>query len=298
MGFAGELEGESLAEVTTSLLTGKMVVDESLPLVVTGRAPWRTDIESRGVTVSLRTIPIRDRGERKGAIVLSRDVTEVRHQERELITKDATIREIHHRVKNNLQTVASLLRIQARRTHSEGAKEALTQAMRRVAAIAVVHDTLSEGLNQDVNFDQVFDRVLLLIAEVASSHTTTVRPRSMGSFGDLPSEYATPLALALTELVTNAVEHGLAGRRDGEVEIVARRSDDALSVKVRDNGVGLPEGKVGSGLGTQIVRTLIQGELGGTIDWHTLHGEGTEVTIDVPLFHLARRDGVPAGTAR
>ena len=106
MGFAGELEGESLAEVTTSLLTGKMVVDESLPLVVTGRAPWRTDIESRGVTVSLRTIPIRDRGERKGAIVLSRDVTEVRHQERELITKDATIREIHHRVKNNLQTVA------------------------------------------------------------------------------------------------------------------------------------------------------------------------------------------------
>jgi two-component sensor histidine kinase len=298
MGFAGELEGESLAEVTTSLLTGKMVVDESLPLVVTGRAPWRTDIESRGVTVSLRAIPIRDRGERKGAIVLSRDVTEVRHQERELITKDATIREIHHRVKNNLQTVASLLRIQARRTHSEGAKEALTQAMRRVAAIAVVHDTLSEGLNQDVNFDQVFDRVLLLIAEVASSHTTTVRPKSTGSFGDLPSEYATPLALALTELVTNAVEHGLAGRRDGEVEIIAKRGEDALSVKVRDNGGGLPEGKVGSGLGTQIVRTLIQGELGGTIDWHTLHGEGTEVTIDVPLFHLARRDGAPVGAGR
>ena len=298
LGHGRDLIGHSLAEVTTPLVRTRGVVDEGLPLVVTGRAPWRTDIEARGVTVSLRAIPIRDRGERMGAIVLSRDVTEVRHQERELITKDATIREIHHRVKNNLQTVASLLRIQARRTHSEGAKEALTQAMRRVAAIAVVHDTLSEGLNQDVDFDQVFARVLLLIAEVASSHTTTVRPRSTGSFGDLPSEYATPLALALTELVTNAVEHGLAGRRDGEVEIVAKRSDDALSVKVRDNGVGLPEGKVGSGLGTQIVRTLIQGELGGTIDWHTLHGEGTEVTIDVPLFHLARRDGVPLAAAR
>jgi two-component sensor histidine kinase len=288
MGFDGELEGESLAEVTTALLADhKDVVDESLPLVVTGRAPWRTDIESRGVTVSLRAIPIRDRGERIGAIVLCRDVTEVRHQERELITKDATIREIHHRVKNNLQTVASLLRIQARRTHNDVARDALGQAMRRVAAIAVVHDTLSEGLSQNVDFDAVFDRVLLLIAEVASSHNTTVHPKSSGSFGILPSEYATPLALALTELVTNAVEHGLAGR-EGEVTIVTKRTEQKLSVKVRDNGVGLPEGKVGSGLGTQIVRTLIQGELGGTIDWHTLVGSGTEVTIDIPLNWLKK----------
>ena len=288
MGFALELEGESLAEVTTELLHGRTVIDESLPLVVTGRAPWRTDIEARGVTVSLRTIPIRNRGERVGAIVLCRDATEIRHQERELITKDATIREIHHRVKNNLQTVASLLRIQARRTHSDVARDALGQAMRRVAAIAVVHDTLSEGLNQNVDFDVVFDRVLMLIVEAASSHNTTVHPTSTGSFGTLPSEYATPLALALTELVTNAVEHGLAGRADGQVEIEAKRTDDLLSVKVRDNGVGLPEGKVGSGLGTQIVRTLIQGELGGTIDWHTLMGSGTEVTIDVPLTWLKR----------
>jgi two-component system, sensor histidine kinase PdtaS len=287
MGFEGELEGESLAEVTTDLLSGKLSVDESLPLVVTGRAPWRTDIEARGVTVSLRAIPVRHRGERVGAIVLSRDVTEVRHQEQELITKDATIREIHHRVKNNLQTVASLLRIQARRTHSDVARESLTQAMRRVAAIAVVHDTLSEGLSQSVDFDDVFDRVLMLIAEVASTHQTTVRPRKTGAFGTLPSEYATPLALALTELVTNAVEHGLAGR-DGEVEIAADRRDGTLSITVRDDGVGLGEGKVGSGLGTQIVRTLIQGELSGTIDWHTLQGEGTEVTIEVPLLWLVR----------
>ncbi len=285
MGFAGELEGESLAEVTTALLIGKLIVDESLPLVVTGRAPWRTDIEARGVTVTLRTIPIRHRGDRVGAIVLVRDTTEMRHQEQELLTKDATIREIHHRVKNNLQTVASLLRIQGRRTHSDVARDALNQAMRRVAAIAVVHDTLSEGLDQIVDFDDVFDRVLLLIAEVASGHNTTAHPVKTGSFGSLPSAYATPLALALTELVTNAVEHGLAGR-DGEVEISAKRRDGVLRVKVRDNGIGLAEGKVGAGLGTQIVRTLVQGELGGTIDWHTLEGEGTEVTIELPLRWL------------
>lgn len=282
MGFDDELEGESLADVTTQILPRKQDIDESLPLVVTGRAPWRTDIEARGVTVSLRAIPLRKRGKRVGAIVLCRDVSEMRHQERELITKDATIREIHHRVKNNLQTVASLLRIQARRTHSDEAREALTQAMRRVAAIAVVHDTLSEGLAQRVDFDDVFDRVLLLVAEVASMHNTTVHPRKTGSFGVLPSEYATPLALALTELVTNAVEHGLAGR-EGEVTIDAQRTEELLSVQVRDNGSGLAEGKVGTGLGTQIVRTLIQGELGGTIDWHTVVGDGTEVTIEIPF---------------
>jgi two-component system, sensor histidine kinase PdtaS len=121
----------------------------------------------------------------------------------------------------------------------------------------------------------------------AQHHPTTVHPKFTGSFGVLPSEYATPLALALTELVTNAVEHGLAGR-DGEVVISAKRNEKELRVRVRDNGVGLPEGQVGAGLGTQIVRTLIQGELGGTIDWHTLVGSGTEVTIDIPLTWLSK----------
>ena len=287
LGFEDELEGESLVEVVTGILPEKHQFDESLPVVASGRAPWRTDVEARGVTVSLRTIPLRDHGTRIGAIVLCRDVTEMRHQEQELITKDATIREIHHRVKNNLQTVASLLRIQARRMHSEEAREALTQAMRRVSAIAVVHDTLSSGLAQIVDFDEVFDRVLRLIAEVAAGANTRARTHTTGRFGSLPSEYATPLALALTELVTNAVEHGLAGR-EGDVEIIAERGVDHLEVRVRDTGAGLPEGQVGRGLGTQIVRTLIQGELGGTIDWHTIVGSGTEVTIDIPLRYIER----------
>ncbi|WES66141.1 histidine kinase N-terminal domain-containing protein [Microbacter sp. GSS18] len=290
LGFQDELEGESLVEVVTGILPEKRQFDESLPVVVTGRAPWRADIEARGVTVSLRTIPLRDRGTRIGALVLCRDVTEIRHQEQELITKDATIREIHHRVKNNLQTVASLLRIQARRSHTEEAREALTQAMRRVSAIAVVHDTLSEGLTQSVDFDDVFARVLKLVAEVASAPSTRARTHSIGKFGTLPSEFATPLALALTELVTNAVEHGLAGQ-EGDVEIVADRSGDKLEVRVRDTGSGLPEGQVGRGLGTQIIRTLIQGELGGTIDWHTIMGSGTEVTIEIPLRYIERPKG-------
>ena len=286
MGFDGELEGKLLPQVTTELLSGTLIVDESLPLVVSGRAPWRTDIEAGAVTVTLRAIPLKSGGQRLGAVVLCRDVTQVRRQERELITKDATIREIHHRVKNNLQTVASLLRIQSRRTTSDVAKEALGQAMRRVAAIAVVHDTLSQGLSQNVDFDVVFERVLMLVTEVASGTHQVIKPRSEGSFGILPSEYATPLALVLTELVTNAVEHGLAGQDTGEVVITTVRTPEWLTVSVRDDGKGLPEGRLGDGLGTQIVKTLVQGELGGTIDWRTVEGRGTEVTITIPMQYV------------
>lgn len=289
MGFQDELEGTELAEVTAGLVSGTLIVDETLPLVVTGRAPWRTDIENQGVTVTLRAIPLQNKGNRVGAIVLTRDVTQLRLREKELITKDATIREIHHRVKNNLQTVASLLRIQSRRTGNDVAKESLNQAMRRVAAIAVVHDTLSEGLSQSVDFDVVLERVLALVAEVASGTNPVVKPKSLGSFGILPSEYATPLSLVLTELVTNAVEHGLKGRSGGEVIIESSRSETVLTVSVRDNGEGVWLGTVGDGLGTQIVRTLVEGELGGSIVWEAHETGGTEVVVTIPAQFLHER---------
>ena len=282
LGITGELEGKSLLDSAAQLIRGGNHVDEALPIVLQGTAPWRADLESRDSTLSIRAIPLKNAGERFGALVLCRDVTDLRRQERELITKDATIREIHHRVKNNLQTVASLLRIQARRTDSEDARESLNQAMRRVSAIALVHDTLSEGLNQDLNFDEVFDRVLMLTSEVAASSNTTVRTMIDGKFGMLKSELATPLAVALTEIVTNAVEHGLADR-SGVVHINAERKPKQLDITGSDNGRGLEGGVVGQGLGTQIIRTLIQGELRGTISWISPADGGTRVAISIPL---------------
>lgn len=285
LGYRDELEGESFPEAVAEIVRGQFDTNESLPLIAQGKIAKRADLEALGRTVTLRSIPVIRDGHRAGGIVLTRDVTEIRQQAQELITKDATIREIHHRVKNNLQTVASLLRVQARRARAEEAKQVLGQAMRRVAAIAVVHDTLSTGLSQIVDFDVVFDRVVGLAAEVASLHGTTVHPRKEGTFGELPSEYATPLALALTEVVTNAVEHGLAGR-EGEVFVRAHRDDRRLSVEVVDTGTGLPGGTVGDGLGTQIVRTLIEGELGGTITWSPDAAGGTRVEIEIPLHWI------------
>ncbi|MHA7305461.1 sensor histidine kinase [Arthrobacter sp. TMN-49] len=287
LGDGDSLEGRSLAEVTTGLLKDRRMVDESLPLVVTGRMPWRTEIESRGVSLSLRAIPLRDGTERFGALVLCRDVSELRRREQELVTKDATIREIHHRVKNNLQTVAALLRMQSRRMHSEEGKQGLEQAMRRVATIALVHETLSQGLAQNVDFDELIDRQFRLSAEVASP-SQRVRTEREGAFGELPSDFATPLALVINELVTNAVEHGLQDR-EGTVWLTAHRykndsGDDALTVGIADDGVGLPPGHIAEGLGLQIVRTLVTSELGGTIEWTPRAGGGTVVTLQMALI--------------
>ncbi|MCF4120091.1 PAS domain-containing sensor histidine kinase [Antribacter sp. KLBMP9083] len=291
LGVIGPLVGQSLVEVTADLMEyQKNPVDESLPLVVMGRAPWRTDIEAKGVALSLRALPLTDHGQRIGAVLLCRDVSELRRRERELITKDATIREIHHRVKNNLQTVAALLRLQARRMDLPEARAALEEAMRRVATIALVHESLSQTLDEVVELDDMVGRALRLTADVASAGTS-VRTVRTGSFGLVPAQDATPLALVLTELVTNAVEHGFHGRSAGVVEIGVERHDSALRVVVADDGVGLPEGRgPGSGLGTQIVRTLVMNELGGTIEWSGREGGGTQVVLELVLRDGAGRN--------
>lgn len=282
LGNFGELEGKSLHQAVLENVRGIAGDEESMQLVLSGRAPWRVDIDNSVTILSVRSIPLTSSGERIGALVLCRDATDFRKQEREVITKDATIREIHHRVKNNLQTVASLLRMQARRSASDEVKTSLKLAERRVSAIALVHDTLSEGLAQEVDFDEVFERILRLATEVASVNNSSVRTQLVGRFGKLRSEIATPLAVSLTELLTNAVEHGLAGR-DGVVQVSVERRAKQLEVVVADSGVGFKASEIGNGLGTQIIRTLVEGELRGKIHWGVGPDSGARASLSIPL---------------
>lgn len=289
LGAARELEGLNLYEVARSVAVPESAADPALESVSRAKKPWILDLLGRGMTVTLRSIPLRRDGVRFGGLVMCRDVTEFRRQAQELLTKDATIREIHHRVKNNLQTVSSLLRIQARRSPTQETREALFQAMQRVEAIAVVHATLAEGLSQTVDFDEVFARLLQLVAAVTTDESTRVTTVRTGSFGVLPGKKATPLSLVLTELVTNAIDHGLAGRA-GTVLVNAHRSGSTLFVTVSDDGAGMPGGVIGDGLGTQIIRTLMEGQLQGTIEWMPREGGGTVASLRIPLAELPGDD--------
>ncbi len=280
-GIEGELEGEILAELAVGGNSSLLQVDEGLPMVLSAKDSWRSDLSTLNSTLSIRSIPLINQGERVGGLILVRDVTQLRDRERELITKDVTIREIHHRVKNNLQTVSSLLKIQARKSESEEVKNSLQQALRRVNAIGLVHEALSELSQQDVEFDSVFQQILNLVGELFASYRATVETKIDGRFGEIPSERATPLAIALTEIVSNAVEHGLRDR-SGVVMVGVKRENNRLDIEVTDDGIGMPEGKEGSGLGTQIIRSLVEGELRGNISWTSPIRGGTRVKLSIP----------------
>ena len=272
LGLTADLVGAELGPLTAQLCTTSAPRDDSLMLTASGRAHMETELEGNGSVVQLRSIPLVVAGARAGALVLVRDVTELRHRERELITKDATIREIHHRVKNNLQTVAALLRLQARRLTAPEARAALEEAVRRVGSIAIVHETLSHAPEEIVDFDDIARRVAMMAGEV-SAPETRVTPELSGKFGRLPASLATPLALVLTELLQNALQHGLTrptgAALGGTLKVTADRGHDRLTVTVADNGVGLPPDfdlDSMASLGLQIVRTLVVAELGGRLD--------------------------------
>ena len=204
--------GADLGEVTTSLID-RRPTDHSPLALLRGTTDSEAQIENAAAALLLRVIPLRTGGHRNGALILLRDVTELRLRERELVSKEATIREIHHRVKNNLQTVASLLRLQGRRTDQPEVRAALDDAERRVGSIALVHETLSQSFDDNVDFDEIADRLIRTVLEVSreSSGVGEVRAERIGSFGSLPGSVATPLAMALTELIQNAVEHAYRG---------------------------------------------------------------------------------------
>ncbi|MGN9779049.1 histidine kinase N-terminal domain-containing protein [Micromonospora sp. H33] len=210
LGYASHLVGEDLAALHRRLAADPLEGTDAANGVLAalrGEAPPRREIDARGATMLTRALPLMPAGVPIGALVLVRDVTEVRRRDRALMTKDATIREIHHRVKNNLQTVAALLRLQARRVAMPEARVALEESVRRVASIALVHETLSLSSDEAVEFDGIVDRVASAATEVAATEST-VRMRRQGSFGVLPAEIATSLVMVLNELLLNAVEHG------------------------------------------------------------------------------------------
>jgi two-component system, sensor histidine kinase PdtaS len=280
--------GEDLAAVTGRLAADPLEGSDAAERIVSalhGEAPARKEIEARGATVVMRALPLLPAGVPIGAVVLVRDMTEVRRLDRQLMTKDATIREIHHRVKNNLQTVAALLRLQARRVGLPEAREALEESVRRVASIAMVHETLSMSSDEAVEFDGIVDRVAAAATEVAAPESR-VTLRREGSFGVLPAEIATPLVMVLNELVQNAVEHAFSPGGGGAVVVAAHRQGRHLHVTVVDTGRGLPAGfelDRSERLGLQIVRTLATGELRGSIELRPRSSGGTEAVLVVPL---------------
>jgi two-component sensor histidine kinase len=232
-------------------------------------------------------VPLLEGGEVDGAILLMRDVTELRKRDRLLLSKDATIREIHHRVKNNLQTISSLLRLQARRLKHPEAIAAVGESVRRIRTIALVHEALSREVGDDVTFAEIVRPLVRLAEEGLQSPDRPIRFTVRGDGGRIPAAIATPLSVVLTELLQNAVDHGFPeGSSGGSVRVDLRNLGNRLDLAVADDGRGVDTGfrlEDATGLGLSIVRTLVTTELNGTITMRPNPPRGTLVELSVPL---------------
>lgn len=266
IGYQDELEQKNLGEVFSSLdRDGTQPVDESWKTLLSGKFLRRAEYDSGKGVIDLLVIPLTQGKDRIGAIVLVHNITELRNRDKALLTKDATIKEIHHRVKNNLQTVSALLRLQSRRVEDPTASAALAEAVRRVASIALVHETLSNQSSESVEFDQVFDQIINNAIELIPRQ---INFKKIGVFGSFDSKIATALSLVVTELIHNAIEHGLS--ENGDVLIIeVDKESNRYTVTVSDNGAGLPDNfnlEQSSNLGLQIANTLTKNELKGSIN--------------------------------
>jgi two-component sensor histidine kinase len=276
---------------TEGMRLGELGLDEtSIKAAFLGPMPVTRELEhGPEVTVVLRCIPLLAEATVSGAIVLLRDISELRRRDRLLLSKDATIREIHHRVKNNLQTISSLLRLQGRRLKSPEAKAAIEESVRRVRSIALVHEILSREAGEDVPFLDIVRDLTRMTEEAFAVPERPIRCVVEGDPGAVPATVATPLAVVLNELLQNTADHAFPeGSGGGQVVLSLSRDDDELVVGVRDDGAGLPEGfdlESSSGLGLSIVRTLVRSELGGSIDLSPAPGPGggAAATIRVPV---------------
>ncbi len=307
MGMYSQTEGRRLTDLGIEESAIEWALASALPVV--------EEVERRpDVTVLLHCIPLMADDVVTGCLVLLRDVTDVRRLDRLLLSKDAAIREVHHRVKNNLQTISALLRLQARRLPRGEGRVALFEAERRVRSIAIVHEILSREPSDQVPFDEIVTS-LIRMAEDSVVQGQGLTFEVTGELGEVPADVATPLAVVLAELLQNAVEHAFttAGGEDdggpsdrpppaeegsgepvqppGRIRVHLVNDLSALTLEVIDNGLGLPDGfdiDATQSLGLSIVRDLVRSQLDGTITMrnrgdHFPGTRGTIVAITLPV---------------
>jgi two-component sensor histidine kinase len=287
MGIYAPAEGRTLAELGLRV----RVVERSLEYAI----PAMEEIDrGHDVAILFHCVPLIEHNLVTGVVTLLRDVSDLRQLNRLVLNKEAAVREVHHRVKNNLQTISSLLRLQARRSDEPETRIALGEAERRVRSIAVVHEVLSREPGEEVVFDEIVRSLVLLVEDtVLALHPVEILVN--GNLGVLSTDLATPLAVALAELLTNAVEHaftGFGGINNDQVGVVTLNlylEDGDAVAEIRDNGRGLGEDfslEVPKSLGLSIVRDIIRAQLHGTIEMKSVHyaeGGGTYVRVAVPL---------------
>ena len=261
LGYMNKLEGMSFSNLALEDVQFEDILEKK-------------QITSEGVKFSNRVLNLKyalmsgqDHEPAMGAVMLINDVTDARAAEKERILKSVAIKEIHHRVKNNLQTIASLLRLQSRRIEGDCAKRAFSKSISRVLSIAATHEILAQNGMDDVELIEMFKRIMHSMAELNSDRDCKVKISIEGDSIKIDSAMATSIALVVNELVQNCLKYAFKGRSTGHIRVEVARGHVYSNIAIIDDGTGydIHQKESATSLGRRIVQRIVEERLGGSI---------------------------------
>ncbi len=275
IGFRGkELKGERVVDILPELDFRNDILAEQMYL----------ESQLNDLNLTFTSVPLKSVDEvATGALMLIRDITEIRVKEKELMLQSVVIKEIHHRIKNNLQTVASLLRLQARRVDSRQTKKVLSDSINRILSIAVVHEVLSKEVIELVDVKNVLKQIVNIINQNLLDNTKKINIKIDCESVMLYSKQATSLALIVNELIHNSLEHAFVEMSSGTVSIIVKKLHNEVLLIVVDNGRGFEKDfsfQESSRLGLKIIKTLVEEDLKGMMN--IFDDSGTRVEVRFP----------------
>ena len=258
---------------------------ENLQMTDFAGAQERSGYETAEITFGRYCLLIKrvrlDRDDMDFAVVLQ-DVTARREQEKQLILKSVVVKEMHHRVKNSLQTIASLLRLQMRRLDDETLRGVLEESMNRILSIATTHELLSQSGMDDVMIGAVARNIKNNIVRTFDQSALDVEIRVGGADFPVDSDQALSIALILNELLQNSWQHAFRGRAGGSICIDVARGELYSRITVADDGCGYDPAQVrADSLGLSIVQSMVQDKLHGRLKTES-DRTGTRVTMEFP----------------
>lgn len=232
------------------------------------------------LTFQVKYLVKRKKKKLDGFIMLIRDITEVKEKEKELILKSVAIREIHHRVKNNLQTIASLLRLQSRRIQDENAKKSFNESINRILSISVTHEILAQNGVDEVDIKTIISKIAESTLNYSLSPNENIKVFINGDSFNIDSDKATSIALVVNEILQNSLEHAFEGKEDGKIEVTIKKGIMYSTISIVDNGKGFDINKVRNGsLGLSIVKSIVNDKLFGHFNIES-NEFGTKILFD------------------
>jgi two-component sensor histidine kinase len=259
IGYKHNILGAKFSNIVLNNISFKEVLE--------GIIPGSVDIHIAKMDLNIHYYLIKESKNVKNVVLFIKDLTEIKEKEKELILKSVAIKEIHHRVKNNLQTIASLLRIQARKTEDEAVRQAFNESINRILSIAVTHEILAQNGLDDLKIKEMFSKILKNSIRASIGENLDLKTSISGDDFKINSDKSTSIALIANELIQNSITHGFKGMTSGKIDITVKQGKIKSKVTIADNGVGFKSKDFkNESLGLQIVKSLVKEKLYGTID--------------------------------